>query len=570
MLQKTVFAALCVVTVHAQAAVQKHPHVAHPHASATKKPAAQTGKTRARKASTRTAEPRASKAEPRLSKAELRAEAERKAAATIQTVRLNSAFVSTTQLRPMAQQLASSRSASSYAGVLNYAQAHPGVQAGTAYLALGHAYMLDHRYDDAGNAFRQASTSVQTLGDYADYLGAQALMQANRSGEVFPLLNDFAQRHPDSIFNVNAPMLLANADLSQKNGAAAVQALTPLLGTPAADRADFRLTQARALQQAGDTAHAVALYRSIFNTQPLTFEAAQALQALQAMGQTPTAAERKLRADALFNAKRYSEASAEYSAVRNDSSLTQSDRDALIIYNAVCDLKLKHLSRHDVDTLPATNDDTAALKLYLYAEISRTEKNRATHDALIAQMVDKYPHSRWLEEALYSGGNMYLLTHDMPQAIYHYKLLTERFPTSIYAPSAHWREAWMDYRLRKMDDAARLMDEQVTRYPASVEASSALYWRGRLYEEDKDFAQAANYYRSLAANYTSFYYGDLARKRLTMLTAQSSGAAASAAALASVRKANVPELVGVVPESDPHVIKAKLLANAALNEYIGP
>ncbi len=94
----------------------------------------------------------------------------------------------------------------------------------------------------------------------------------------------------------------------------------------------------------------------------------------------------------------------------------------------MCDLKLKHLSRRDVEKLPATNDDSAALKLYLLAEISRTEKDRAGHDAIIAQMVQKYPQSRWLEEALYSGGNMYLLTHDATQAIYHYKLLVEQFP----------------------------------------------------------------------------------------------------------------------------------------------
>ena len=102
-----------------------------------------------------------------------------------------------------------------------------------------------------------------------------------------------------------------------------------------------------------------------------------------------------------------------------------------------------------------------------------------------------------------------------------------------------------------------------------AEASSALYWRGRIYEdEDKNFSQAANYYRSLAANYANFYYGILARQRLTVLGAQP--AVAPAAALASVRKLNIPDLASVVPESDPHVIKARLLANAALNEYIGP
>ena len=287
------------------------------------------------------------------------------------------------------------------------------------------------------------------------------------------------------------------------------------------------------------------------------------------MGQAPSVADRKLRADAMFNAKRYSEAGAEYNALRGDPNLSPADRDGLQIYEAVCELRLKHLSRHDVEKLPVTNDDTAALKLYLLAEISRTEKDRASHDAVIAEMVQKYPQSRWLEEALYSGGNMYLLTHDMTQAIYHYDLLVQRFPASVYAPSAHWRDAWMNYRLRHYDQAAKLMDEQVVRYGAGIEASSALYWRGRIYEdEEHNFPQAANYYRTLTANYPNFYYGYLARQRLQVLGVQP--ALAPAPALASVRVVSVPDLVGVVPTENPHYIKAKLLANAALNEYIGP
>ncbi len=501
--------------------------------------------------------------------AELKAQAAAKAAVTIQTVKLNTAFVETANLRPMAQQLASYRTSAAYASVNGYAQGHPGVQASTAYLALGHAYMLDHRFGDASEAYGKAATGEPALSDYADYLGAQALIQGGRVAEALPLLDHFSDRHPESIFAVNAPMLMANADLQLHNGPAAVKVLEPLGTTPEVDHADYKLTLAKALQTAGDPARAASLYHDIFVNQPLTFEAGQAMAQMRAMGQPPSAAERKLRADAMFNAKRYSEASAEYAALRNDPGLSEGDRDGLQIYQAVCDLRLKHLSRHDVEKLPVTNDDTAALKLYLFAEISRNEKDRVSHDAVIAEMVQKYPQSRWLEEALYSGGNMYLLTHDMPQAIYHYNLLVQRFPASLYAPSAHWRDAWMNYRLRHYDEAARLMDEQVVRYGAGIEASSALYWRGRIYEdEEHNFAQAANYYRSLNANYPNFYYGYLARQRLAVLGTQA--AVAPAPALASVRVVAVPSLVGVVPMQDPHYIKAKLLANAALNEYIGP
>jgi soluble lytic murein transglycosylase len=484
-------------------------------------------------------------------------------------MRLNSAFIASATLRPMAQQLVSGRSVAAYAAVASYAASHPGAGAEAADLALGHAYALDRRYGDAANAFRQAAGPNSVLSDYADYLGAQALIQAQRFGEALPLLDNFAGRHPDSIFAVNAPLVLAQAYLQTNNGAAAVRVLEPLLGTPEADHADFKLALAQGYQASGDSGRAIAIYRSLYVNQPLTYEATQALKQMQALGASPSPAERKVHADEQFNAKRYAEASAEYDALKNDPRLSAEDKDALEIYNAVCDLKLKHLSRRDVDRLPATNDDTAALKLYLYAEISRTEKDRPGHDADIALMVDKYPRSRWLEEALYSGGNMYLLTHDSTQAIYHYKLLVERFPNSLYAPSAHWREAWMNYRLRNYSEAARLMDEQVTRYGAGIEASSALYWRARIYEdEERDFAHAAAYYRSLVANYTNFYYGVLAKQRLAVLGSQAQ--VGPTPALQAVRTVAVPDLTDAVPENDSHVIKAKLLANAALNEYIAP
>ncbi len=504
-----------------------------------------------------------------MSRVQRAAEAKRNAAATVQSIRLNSAFVATTQLRPMAQQLASTRSAASYNGVSAYATGHPGIVAASAYLALGHAYSLDHRYSESAEDFHRAAQAGDALDDYAEYLGAQALIQAQRGTEAYPLLDHFADRHPESIFVATAPVALANAHLQEKDAAGAVRVLEPLAGTPQGESVGYRYALARAYQMSSDSAKAEALYRSLYVNQPLSYEATQAQLQMQAMGMPPTAAERKVHADQMFNAKRYNEANAEYSAIRNDSSLSQADKDALQIYSAVCDLKLKHLSRRDVDKLPATNDDSAALKLYLYAEISRSEKDRVGHDSIIAELIQKHPQSRWTEEALYSGGNMYLLAHDPTQAIYHYDLLVQHFPNSIYAPSAHWRVAWMNYRLRKFADAARLMDEQVTRYGAGIEASSALYWRGRIYEdEEHDFGQAENFYKALSANYTNFYYGVEARKRLAVLGRQSESSPSPT--LSAIRKVTIPDLGSVVPENDPHYMKAKLLANAALNEYIGP
>lgn len=490
---------------------------------------------------------------------------------TARTIHLTSVFHATEQLRPMAQQLAVTRSAAAYTGVQTYAHAHPGEAAATAYLAIGHAYMLDRRYNDAFLAFHQANTSGNALDDYADYLGAQAALAANRPTDAYSLLDRFAERHPDSIFAPNAAILLANAYLQQNNPQGALAVLQPLTDSPIGSHSEFRYALGRAYQLAGDAGHAAPIYRAIYAKFPLSSEAPQARQQLDAMGVPLNATERKTHADALFNAKRYNDAAQEYQDVaRNDSSLAQTDRDSLAVYAAVCEYKLKRINRRDVERLPETSDDAAAAKYYLLAEVSRAEKDHEGHKWIIDQMIKRFPTSRWLEDALYSGGNMYLISHDSEQAINHYTLLVQLFPRSTYAPSAHWRAAWMNYRLRNYTEAARLMDEQIQRYGGGIEIPSAVYWRGRIYEDqEQNLGQAANYYRTLSSTWVNYYYAELARKRLAIIGSHAPATPPSPV-LAGVKQPVIPPLTGELPDNEPHLIKARLLANAALNEYIGP
>jgi soluble lytic murein transglycosylase len=184
-------------------------------------------------------------------------------------------------------------------------------------------------------------------------------------------------------------------------------------------------------------------------------------------------------------------------------------------------------------------------------------------------MARSFPKSRWFEEALYSAGNMYLLKSDLPQAISYYSLLYRYFPQSTYAPSVHWRSAWLEYRLHNYPDAARMMEEQIRIYPSSQEVASALYWRGRIYEDqDNNLASAKIYYQTLSETYCNYYYAILAQKRLAVL----GGVRVTEPSdlLSAVTRQDPPELMSELPKNDPHLIKARLLANAALNEFIAP
>ncbi|MCU1319690.1 MAG: outer membrane protein assembly factor BamD, partial [Edaphobacter sp.] len=279
--------------------------------STAKKPPAKgkattTGKAAGSKARSRT------KASGKTAKGKSTAASRRRRAAapkpTAKSIKLTSAFRASEQLRPMAQQLATTRSAAAYSGVESYARQHPGEGAATAYLTLGHAYMLDRRYADAVGMYRQAAVSGEALDDYADYLGAQAALQAGHGTDAYALLDRFAERHPDSIFIANAPVLLANAYIQQNNPQAALKVLQPLADTAQASHGDFRYALGRAYQMAGDTGHAAPIFRSLYAALPLSFEAGQARAQLQAMGVPLTAAERKVHADQLFNTKHYAEA----------------------------------------------------------------------------------------------------------------------------------------------------------------------------------------------------------------------------------------------------------------------
>ena len=165
---------------------------------------------------------------------------------------------------------------------------------------------------------------------------------------------------------------------------------------------------------------------------------------------------------------------------------------------------------------------------------------------------------------------MYLLKHDSQQATYHYSLLVKMFPQSTYAPSAHWRAAWMNYRLHNYAEAARLMDEQIQMYPRGIEVPGALYWRGRIYEdEEQNFGQAVNYYRALTRLIHQFLLRDVGQaavERAGRPGPRGSCCRPECGACSWM----VPDLTGELPENEPHLIKARLLANAALNEYIGP
>ncbi len=490
------------------------------------------------------------------------------AKAVARTHKIQQAFIASSQLRPMAQQLGNYRSPAAYAGVSAYARAHTGEAASAAFLALGHAYLLDHRYEDALNALHQADAQGDALGDYTAYFAAQADLQSSQLAAADGILSSFPAKFPDSIFASAVPVLEANLYLQQGDPQAALRVLRAHASEPVAAKADYLLAYAKAQQMAGQPAEATALFRRVVAGSPLSNEATIAQAQLTQSGQWQTLPleERRHHADTLYTAGRYAPAGDEFRTLAADPQLSQSERDSLLISAAQCDWKLKRLSRDELDRVPDSNDEVGAHRQYLLMELARTNNDETTQQAIVTEMEQRFPTSPWLSEALFSSGNMYMLRKDYASAIPYYLEQARRFPHADHAAPAHWRAAWLNYRLRNYSEAARLMDEQLAQFAGGKEVPAALYWRGRLYlDQEHQPAMAAAYFTTETRVYQHYYYAAIAQERLATI---GNVTPSTVNMLDNMHAETIPTLTEDVPDDDPHLAKAQLLANAGLNDFL--
>ncbi len=468
----------------------------------------------------------------------------------------------------MAQQLATLRTAAAYAGVTAYAHSHTGEAAAAAYLALGHAYLLDNRYAEAEAALAQARRADGELSDYVDFLDAEASHAAGDDAAAENILHGFTDRYPESIFDDQVPEREANILIGMGKLTEARQVLAAAAQTGAADRSAFQLAEGEVEQALGQQQAAEVVFKNVLLEHPLSPEAQTARAKLTATGAEAslTAAELRTLADAYYNAGHYEEASEQFQVLEREPGLDEATRNGFAISEAACRLKLKRLTVAEATALPDSPDESGAHRLDLLMELARSRDDEDTQKQLVSEMETRFPHSPWLADALFSSGNMYLLKRDYPTAIQYYSELAARFPGDKNAASAHWRSGWLSYRSGQYKDAERIFDEQIHDYPSAVETVSALYWRGRLYEtQDHQAASAAANYRAIIHAYQHFFYAQMARQRLAGLGAT---VPASDPQLDRFQPVPLPHLVDTFPEDSPHLAKARLLANAGLNEYI--
>ena len=460
------------------------------------------------------------------------------------------------------------RTPAAYAGVSSYAQKHTGDAAAAAYLALGHAYLTDRRFAEASINLHQARQASDVLADYADFLAARSDHEAGNEAAAEAILHDFIQKYPESVFDVEAPELEATVLLAMHDLDGAQRVLTAATHGAATERPGYQLAGGQVALALGQAAEADRLFKALLLSHPLSPEAEIARARLTASGaeESLTATELRSLSDAYYNAGRYGLAQEQYRALARQAGLSQEARAGFAVAAVACDLKLKRLTSGEAEALPDTQDENGARRAYLLMELARNRNDIDGQQRIVTDMESRFPQSEWLAEALYSSGNMYLLSRDYAKAVEYYGYLSAHFPQNRNAAAAHWRAGWLNYRQGLFADAAHTFDEQIHLYPSATETVAALYWRARLYEtQDNKPAVAAANYKAIVRAYQHFFYAQMARQRLAALgTLQP----VTDPEIDRINPPDLPALDDSFPEDSEHLAKARLLANAGLNEYI--
>lgn len=483
---------------------------------------------------------------------------------------MHQAFVASTTLKPMARQLLQDRTPAAYLGVESYARRHSAEDAGAlAWLAVGYARLLDHDCMKAIEPLSRAKPHAGEIGDYVAYYLADCYLQLGRTAESLATLSTFDKAFPNSLLLRDAHVLYANTLVANGRPQEAIEILE---ADRAPIRADLELALGRAYEARGEAAKAVAVLRHLYFNLPLSFEATAAASDLEKLSRTPgisppSFGERKSRADMLARGKRFPEAAQAYRELLREATPTDAPAVQLGLAEALHHSGQNKEAKQLLDSLPQSSPEIAAERQFELGELERAMNDDDAFLRRVQEIRQAAPTSPWLEQSLLYAGNIYLLRRDYDKAIDCYRELGQRFPTGPRAHYAHWKSVWLSLRQGRTAEAKQGFEQQIALYPDSSEVPAALYWRGRLAEEDGDSQMAVAYYQKISDRFRNYYYGPLARERLNNLHV--SDDPPHYAILDHVPPINESPTFAeaTVPDDNLRVEKARLLENGGLLDF---
>jgi soluble lytic murein transglycosylase len=397
-------------------------------------------------------------------------------------------------------------------------------QRALAYFVLGYREYEACEYLEAAKDLNRSAARQFSLADYATYYSAAAALKANNPVQTAEAVRDFSSNFPASPLRLQALELLAQALMDSQKPQEAVQVLT---GEPSVrQHAALSFLLAKAYEEAGDLPQAARTFQEVYFAFPASAQAKEAGEALGSLRSRlgadfpqPTEETESARVELLFKASWFKEALEGYGALLS-SRPTSAHAGEWQLDRTRCLVRL----RRDHEAFQALSVSLAspalnAERLALWVEVCAREDNSAEALAALTQIQAIDAHSSSFESALYSVGNLFFWRGDWQNAGHQYQTLVQSFPQGGHAQDAGWRLIWCYYLAGVRDQARQALENYLIHYTRSAHAPAALYWLGRLEEEQGDIGDAQALYSLLENRFTHSFYAEQASLRERKLPA---------------------------------------------------
>ena len=412
----------------------------------------------------------------------------------------------------------------SYEKLAAFARGHASsVWGQRAALALGYDDYTHSKHLQA-LAWLQKAREDALLREYTLYWTAQANHALKKNGESLQDLAAVLKDYPNTVIKEQVLDAYSDAAISLGHPQDAIDALANYSAT--GSKPNLLLARAQAHEAARRLVPAAKDYQTLFYKYPMADEAKEAATALPRLNKAlhsefpyATAELQETRAQAFYDAHKWKEARTEFdklaSMLKDPANAT---RQRALLRSAEARQHPKAISSLLANLKTLSDPEVEAERLYALSQAYRSNKNESEMLSNIELVAEKFPQSKWTEEALMAAGNYYWVQLDRTQAMHYYQRVLDKFPSGKNAYNAEWRIAWVAYL-----DRQPYADDKLTvflrKYPVSGSAVNALYWLGRDAERGGNPAHARAYFKKAVERWPSTYYAYAAQAHLDKLGA---------------------------------------------------
>jgi soluble lytic murein transglycosylase len=412
-----------------------------------------------------------------------------------------------------------------------------------------------------------------SLADYALFMRAGALERAGQTPEARAVYQQVMQQYPTSLRAREAALRVADLMMKGSDAAAVPLLLKDFTTT---DDAAALLATAKAYEQSADQNSALATYRRLYFFAPESTESAEAAASITRLASTtsPASVEEAItRANRLYAAKRFADASTAYSEAFAKFPATATSENQLRRGTAAYNARKIPDAVAALTVVPTSAAETRAEALFYLAQTYGRARQWQQARATAEELRRAFPNSNFTPRTFIALGQIAQDAKNTVDALYFMKTAVNNFGSSIEVAQAQFNLAWLAHDGKNFSESSRMLTEHLAYYADknTDNRGRAGYWAARDSERAGRLAEARALYEAMLARYDANWYGYLAKQRLDVLTRTTPAKtfpadSIVARAVANLKTVTVAEETAG-PEEDARIIKADQSSNIGLDDW---